>query len=219
MTIGEFAARAGVTARTIRHYEQIGMLARPARSAAGYRLYRAADLERIGQIRALVQLGVSLRQVGPLLEAGDPAQLIQAQLVVTERELQRLSQMRDKLLRLFQSLKSGNLSVLTEVVHMLEKQEIDPILLELGRDLVSLVDPQGPQPLLIALRNLRTRLQAEGRRLGGIRVRDQDELDPRSFRLSLFQRPQLEGRLEPEEPAEVLAERLKPVFEEHLPEQ
>ena len=44
-------------------------------------------------------LGVSLRQVGQLLEAGDPKQLLQAQLAVTERELQRLGDLRDKLVR------------------------------------------------------------------------------------------------------------------------
>lgn len=219
MTIGEFAARAGVTTRTIRHYEQLGLLAKPLRSASGYRLYQAGDLERVGHIRALVELGVSLGQVGQLLEAGDPEQLLQAQLAVTERELRRLGDLRDKLLRLSQSLKTGNLSVMTEVLQMLDKHEIDPILLELGKDLVCLVDPQGSQPLLGAIVKLRSRLKEEGVRLGGIRVRDQENLEPRGFRLSLFERPHLEGRLEEEEPAERLTERLKPVFDEHLPKE
>ena len=100
---------------------------------------------------------------------------------------------------------------------MLEQQEVDPILLELGKDLVSLVDPQGPQPLLGALLKLRERLQQEGRRLGGIRVRDSEELDGRGFRLKLFARTHLEGNMEPDEEADNLAARLKPVFQENLP--
>jgi len=219
MTIGEFAAKAGVTARTIRHYEQLGLLAKLTRSTAGYRLYQSGDLERIQHIRALRKLGISLRQVAHLLEAGDPEQLIQAQLAVTECELARLTELRDKLLGLSKSLKAGNLLVLMEVIQMLEKQEFDPILLELGRDLIPLVDPQGGQPLLSALRKLRSRLQGEGVKLGGIRVKDQEELEPRSFRLSLFERTHLEGRLEAEEPPEALTEQLKPVFEEHLPKE
>jgi len=88
----------------------------------------------------------------------------------------------------------------------------------LGKDLVSLIDPQGPQPLLGAIRKLRARLQEEGVRLGGVRVRDQQDLEPRGFRLRLFERTHLEGRLEEEEPAEKLTEQLKPIFEEHLPD-
>jgi len=50
-------------------------------------------------------------------------------------------------------------------------------------------------------------------------VRDEVDLEARSFRLSLFERTHLEGRLEEEEAAEALTERLKPVFDEHLPKE
>ena len=213
MTIGQFAARAGVSTRTIRHYEGLGLLARAARLRSGYRVYGESDLERVRQIRTLTSLGISLRQVGHLLEAGDPVQLVESQLAVTEAELVRLAALRERLLRLSRSLRAGNLSALTEVLYMLEHQEIAPILLELGRDLVPLVDPAGPQPLLGALRKLRSRLQAEGKLLGGIRVKDEEELEGRAFRLSIHDRPAAEGRLPEGSECESLTEQIRPALE------
>ncbi|MBN9420519.1 MAG: MerR family transcriptional regulator [Candidatus Eremiobacteraeota bacterium] len=210
MTIGQFAAQVGVSTRTIRHYEELGLLARAARLRSGYRVYGESDLERVRQIRAWTSLGLSLRQVGHLLEAGDPVQLVESQLAVTEAELARLSALRERLLRLSRSLRAGNPSALTEVLYMLEHK----ILLELGRDLVPLVDPAGPQPLLGALRQLRSALQAEGKLLGGIRVKDEEELAGRGFRLSIHDRRAAEGELPEGAECESLTQQLRPVLEE-----
>jgi MerR family transcriptional regulator, thiopeptide resistance regulator len=65
--VQEFAALAGVTVRALHHYDQLGLL-RPRRSAAGYRLYRERDLERLEQIVALKFLGIPLKQVRTLLD-------------------------------------------------------------------------------------------------------------------------------------------------------
>ena len=46
-TIGQLANMAGVTVRTLHHYDQIGLLRPSARTAAGYRLYEEADLLRL----------------------------------------------------------------------------------------------------------------------------------------------------------------------------
>ncbi len=50
--VGELAKRAGITVRTLHHYEQTGLLLPSARSAAGYRLYNLADVQRLHMIRA-----------------------------------------------------------------------------------------------------------------------------------------------------------------------
>ena len=63
----EFAVLAGVTARTLHHYDRIQLL-KPRRSEAGYRLYRLADLERLEQIVALKFLGLPLKQIQLLLD-------------------------------------------------------------------------------------------------------------------------------------------------------
>ena len=48
MRIGELAEQAGISTKAIRYYEQIGILAPPARTAAGYRSYDQAALGRLG---------------------------------------------------------------------------------------------------------------------------------------------------------------------------
>ena len=49
-TVGEVSELAGVTVRTLHHYDEIGLLRPSGRSAAGYRLYGHADLERLQAI-------------------------------------------------------------------------------------------------------------------------------------------------------------------------
>jgi MerR family transcriptional regulator, thiopeptide resistance regulator len=62
----EFASLAGVTVRTLHHYDRIGLL-RPQRSSSGYRLYSLAHLERLEQITALKFLGIPLKEIKILL--------------------------------------------------------------------------------------------------------------------------------------------------------
>ena len=59
----EFSSLAGVTIKALYHYERVGLL-EPARSASGYRMYSAHDLERLEQIVALKFLGIPLREMG-----------------------------------------------------------------------------------------------------------------------------------------------------------
>lgn len=68
--IEQVAARTGLTKRTLRYYEEIGLLAPPTRTEGGYRLYSQADiahLERIKRMRDL--LGFSLAEIREMVEA------------------------------------------------------------------------------------------------------------------------------------------------------
>ena len=67
MNIGEAAKKAGVSAKMIRHYEQIKLLQPAGRTAAGYRQYDEADIERLKFIRRARLLGFSIRQIDELL--------------------------------------------------------------------------------------------------------------------------------------------------------
>ena len=69
MRIGEVAQIVGISARSIRHYHRLGVLAEPERTTGGYREYDVADLARIARIAFLSSSGVPLREVGALLEA------------------------------------------------------------------------------------------------------------------------------------------------------
>lgn len=68
MRIGEVARRSGVSARMLRHYESIGLLAPSARTSAGYRDYSDADIGRIFHIEGLRRLGMTLTEVGQVLD-------------------------------------------------------------------------------------------------------------------------------------------------------
>ena len=69
LRIQEVAAETGLTPRTIRYYEELGLLAPAARSEGAYRLYDAEDLERLRFIRGLRDdAGFSLAEIGQLLE-------------------------------------------------------------------------------------------------------------------------------------------------------
>ncbi|WP_406449393.1 MerR family transcriptional regulator [Streptomyces sp. NBC_00876] len=71
LTIGQAAAFAGVTIKTVRHYHRLGLLAEPERDGSGYRRYRSDELFRLVQVRTLAAAGVPLAGIGDLLDA-DP---------------------------------------------------------------------------------------------------------------------------------------------------
>ena len=64
----EFATLAGVTVRTLHHYDRLGLLRPRRRTRTGYRLYEVQDLERLEQIVALKFVGLPLKQIKALLD-------------------------------------------------------------------------------------------------------------------------------------------------------
>jgi DNA-binding transcriptional MerR regulator len=67
LTIGQVAKTSGVAAKTIRYYEQIGVLPAPSRAASGYRLYDQHGVERLRFIRRARSLGLPLQQLKTLM--------------------------------------------------------------------------------------------------------------------------------------------------------
>jgi DNA-binding transcriptional MerR regulator len=76
MTVQEFAELAGVTVRTLHHYDRLGLLA-PQRAGNTYRQYSVKDLERLEQIVALKFLGLPLKRIKAVLDE-KPLQLSEA---------------------------------------------------------------------------------------------------------------------------------------------
>lgn len=70
-TIGDLARSTGVKIETIRYYEKIGLLAKPARTSGNYRAYGPEHLNRLSFIRRSRDLGFSLDQVRALLGLAD----------------------------------------------------------------------------------------------------------------------------------------------------
>lgn len=76
MHIGELAERTGLSLRTIRHYDEVGLLKPSGRSEGGFRLYSAEDLERLLLIRRMKPLGYTLEQMAELLAVIDGASAV-----------------------------------------------------------------------------------------------------------------------------------------------
>ncbi|MER7055963.1 MerR family transcriptional regulator [Streptomyces sp. NPDC000351] len=70
-TVGRVAGLAGVSVRTLHHYDEIGLVRPSARTASGYRAYSAGDVERLREVLAYRRLGFGLREVAELV--GDPS--------------------------------------------------------------------------------------------------------------------------------------------------
>ncbi|MBB4932571.1 DNA-binding transcriptional MerR regulator [Lipingzhangella halophila] len=67
MRIGELAAAADVTPRTVRHYEQLGLLRPHERASSGYRYYTEEELTRLRKINQLKDVGLSLDEITSVL--------------------------------------------------------------------------------------------------------------------------------------------------------
>ena len=96
-TVGEVAALARVTVRTLHHYDRIGLLSPSRRSNSGYRLYDYGDLERLRQIRLLRELQFSLEAIGEMLDA--PAYDRRSALVAQRELLEERRERTDRIIR------------------------------------------------------------------------------------------------------------------------
>jgi len=96
LQIGEVAERTGVTQRTLRFYEEKGLLKPPTRMEGGFRLYSEADVQRVEQIKRLQQLlGFTLAEIKEMVEAEE----VLMQLCAEYRPEAGLFQKRRQLLR------------------------------------------------------------------------------------------------------------------------
>lgn len=94
--VGELAHATGVTVRTLHHYEEAGLLAACGRTEGGHRVFDIRGVERLYQIRALRDLGLSLAQIRKVLHGGAPmSDLLASHLATVEREIGRLNRLRD----------------------------------------------------------------------------------------------------------------------------
>jgi DNA-binding transcriptional MerR regulator len=103
LTSGKLGAAVGVSADTIRHYEKIGALPKPPRTASGYRLYPANSVARVGVIRKAMKAGFTLEELAEILKERDSggtpcrrvAQMTTAKLALLNEQIAGLIQLRD----------------------------------------------------------------------------------------------------------------------------
>lgn len=112
ITIGQAAAYAGVTIKTVRHYHRLGLVDEPARDSSGYRRYGSTELLRLVQARTLAGAGVPLAEVGAILDAG-PAEFADALVDVEARLDTRIAELTAQRATL-RRLASGDRALLPE---------------------------------------------------------------------------------------------------------
>jgi DNA-binding transcriptional MerR regulator len=69
--IGEVADRVGLSLRTVRYYEEMGLIAPETRTEGGFRLYTEAHVDRLALIRRMKPLGFTVQEMRELLDARD----------------------------------------------------------------------------------------------------------------------------------------------------
>ena len=108
MRIGELAEKAGVTPRTIRYYEYLGLISPSEREGTGFRYYTEVELARLRKIDALKTLGLTLEEISSIIDLffEEPTMLrgkqklleiLQAHLKETDEKLEALQQFRSDL--------------------------------------------------------------------------------------------------------------------------
>ncbi|WP_276120475.1 MerR family transcriptional regulator [Pararhizobium qamdonense] len=108
MQIGELAARAGVSHRTIHYYERIGLFAPAEREGAGYRYYDETSLKRLEKIAVLKSLGLTLDEIAGVIDLyfsdgtgirgkEKVLALLEAQLMKTDAQLSELTRFKSDL--------------------------------------------------------------------------------------------------------------------------
>ncbi|MGW6293875.1 MerR family transcriptional regulator [Streptomyces sp. NPDC055058] len=95
MQIGEVAARTELSLRTIRHYEETGLVIPSARSQGGFRLYTEADVARLMVIRRMKPLGFTLDEMRDLLDITDRLDAAAGDDLPDERREELLERLRD----------------------------------------------------------------------------------------------------------------------------
>ena len=131
MQIGRVAERSGVTAKTIRYYEEIGLISKPERTASGYRAYGKQDVEILRFVIRARSLGFSIKDVRNLLAlyedrgraSADVKNIALEHVDVIERKMAELDSIRRTLLHLAEECHGDDrpdCPIIDELVHGLE---------------------------------------------------------------------------------------------------
>ncbi|HFQ93755.1 MAG TPA: heavy metal-responsive transcriptional regulator [Anaerolineae bacterium] len=133
--IGSVARELGVNPKTIRYYEEIGLIPPAQRTESGYRVYGQADIDRIAFILRARELDFSLddiREILALREGGEApclyvTDLVQKQLAVIDAKIAALNQLREELEDVQRQAETIPLDTIVDkecVCHLIENRAI-----------------------------------------------------------------------------------------------
>lgn len=136
LRIGQVAQKLDLNPKTIRYYEEIGLLPEPKRTVSGYRQYAAPDLERIDFIRRARTLELSLDEIGEVLSFRDQDEapcpyvlhLIADKIEQVERKIEDLRELRRELRDLHveaAALPLETLAAKGHLCHIIENRQLE----------------------------------------------------------------------------------------------
>lgn len=122
MKIGELAERSGVSVKTIRYHEDIGVLPAPARTPSGYRDYDDSTVDRIGFVRAAQAVGLTLGEIRQIIALRDRGEVPCTHVVeLLERRATEIEERIAEMQRL-----GGDLRRLVDQANGLDPADCDP---------------------------------------------------------------------------------------------
>jgi DNA-binding transcriptional MerR regulator len=127
-TVNQLARLAGISVRTLHHYDHIGLLKPSARSAAGYRLYGTQDLLRLQQILLYRELDLPLEEIRRILDdpGFDPVEALARHKRTVERHAERLARLLHTIDRTIARLTEVDMSLTDEELYEgLPKETVD----------------------------------------------------------------------------------------------
>ncbi len=133
--IGSVARELGINPKTIRYYEDIGLIPQAQRTETGYRIYSQSDIDRIAFILRARELDFSLDDIGEILalrERGEApclyvTELVQRQLAVIDAKITALNQLRQELSDIQRQAQIIPLDLIVDkecVCHLIQNQAI-----------------------------------------------------------------------------------------------
>lgn len=136
MQIGELAKKSDISVRSLRYYEELGLLKPVSHSAGGFRLYAEADLNKLAVIKYLKMLGLSLEEIGQIFNSGkanmtkegalrEVIALLKMRLAMTTQKIEELESIRKELVATISILdvcqsRDGGMPLLGEQRHICE---------------------------------------------------------------------------------------------------
>lgn len=135
LRIGEVSRLTGLTHRTLRHYDDLGLLVPSGRSYADYRLYAPEDMRRLAAIQHLKSLGLSLEEVRQVLDEpnSDAVDMICRHIDALEERIAADQERLARLLRLRAAAEDGWSGVLEAIASERDIEHWDPSIRPTGQ--------------------------------------------------------------------------------------
>lgn len=125
--VGDLAKLMGLTVRTLRFYDQIGLLSPSAATESGHRLYDDEDLSRLYQIISLKELGLSLDEVKASLTGHgiDPLEVVDLQIERAQEQIRRQQKLLDQLRHVSKLMKGKQQVTVDDFTTLLQAMKND----------------------------------------------------------------------------------------------